>query len=241
VTELLATHLKGQCWALFVVDHGSRRIERTHAGKYGPTKRWVAWVRGDDEYAVLRYMSEGMTTLYRIHLSTSESRECGAKPVQTPPPSTTVSREPKGTGKNLIVLVHGCCTDNKKDLKEWDDLGNAIFEKIRKKEEWEVVVRDWTKHTTKLDPVYFLDDVRRAYEAAPGEGKKLADLIETAIKKSTVNSYEYVHFIGHSAGAKLIHEASKKLAANKKRPFIHLTFLDAYTWDNTIPSPIKQG
>jgi hypothetical protein len=38
----------------------------------------------------------------------------------------------------------------------------------------------------------------------------------------------------HSAGAKLIHEASKKVAADKlkKRPFIHLTFLDAYTSDD---------
>lgn len=65
----------GLCWALFVVDHGSLHIERTFAGKYGP-ERWVAWIRGVDEYAVLRYKDEGMTTYYRIHLPTGQSAEC---------------------------------------------------------------------------------------------------------------------------------------------------------------------
>jgi hypothetical protein len=48
-----------------------------------------------------------------------------------------------------------------------------------------------------------------------------------------------VHFIGHSAGAKLIHEAATAYiydySIRQKNPFVHLTSLDAYTpngWDN---------
>jgi len=69
--------LGGLCWALFVVDHSSMHMERTSAGKYGPD-RWISWILGDDEYAVLRYRDEGQTTYYRIHLPTGESTECGA-------------------------------------------------------------------------------------------------------------------------------------------------------------------
>jgi hypothetical protein len=156
----------------------------------------------------------------------------GMREEDKPLSPAAMPREPKGTGKNLIVLVHGCCTDNKKDLREWDELGEKIAEKIKKKEEWEIVVRDWTKYTPKRGLVYRLEDIDKAYKAADSEGKKLADLIAAAIKKSAVNSYGHVHLIGHSSGARLIHEASKRLASNKKKPFIHLTFLDAYTWNN---------
>lgn len=68
-------NLGAPCWALFVVDHGSLHIERTFAGRYGP-EQWVAWIRGTDEYAVLRYKDEGLTTYYRIHLPTGQSTEC---------------------------------------------------------------------------------------------------------------------------------------------------------------------
>jgi hypothetical protein len=70
-------NLGGLCWALFVVDHSSLHIERTFGGKYGPDRR-VAWIRGDDEYAVLRDTDEGQTNFYRIHLPTGESTECSA-------------------------------------------------------------------------------------------------------------------------------------------------------------------
>ena len=68
--------LGGLCWALYVVDHGSLRIERTSAAHYG-AERWVAWIRGSDEYAVLRYTEEGVTMYYRVHLPTGQSAKCG--------------------------------------------------------------------------------------------------------------------------------------------------------------------
>jgi len=70
-------NLGGECWALFVVDYTSLHIERTVAGKYGSDRR-VAWIRGDDEYAVLRDTDEGQTNYYRIHLPTGKSTKCSA-------------------------------------------------------------------------------------------------------------------------------------------------------------------
>jgi hypothetical protein len=181
-----------------------------------------------------KYDSLSLRVAYRVNgnlQEVSRTFTVGMREEEKPLASIAMPREPKGTGKYLIVLVHGCCTSENK-LGEWDTLGGEIQAKLKKKEEWEIVVRDWTRHTPDRGLAYRFNDIHDAYEAAPSEGKKLADLIVTAIKKSAVDSYEYVHFIGHSAGARLIHEASKRLAANKKRPFIHLTFLDAYTWDN---------
>ena len=40
-----------------------------------------------------------------------------------------VSRTPAGTRPNLIVLVHGCCTDEN-DVREWDGLGGDIAKKL---------------------------------------------------------------------------------------------------------------
>jgi hypothetical protein len=78
---------------------------------------------------------------------------------------------------------------------------------------------------------------REAYDAAAGgdahegEGNKLAKAI------NQYSIYEHTHLIAHSAGAKLIDEAAIQIASNNnqknaKKPFIHLTFLDAYTPNN---------
>jgi hypothetical protein len=64
----------------------------------------------------------------------------------------------------------------------------------------------------------------------------------TGIRLALLQSYnyKYVHLIGHSAGAKLIDVAAYNLIIDylaiqniEERPFIHLTFLDAYTRDNS--------
>jgi hypothetical protein len=99
-------NLGGLCWALFVVDFGSQHIEKTLAGKYGP-ERSLAFIRGLDEYAVLHYTNEGVTTYYRIHLPTGQSVECGGKTNPTSfvgftenhaTPAATLTRQPeKGT------------------------------------------------------------------------------------------------------------------------------------------------
>lgn len=139
---------------------------------------------------------------------------------------------PTGKAPNLIVFVHGCCTDIK-DLNELrKKLSKAYKPLLQKTTEWEIVVFDWTSSMLKppglIDHVYIQQYAYPAYINAFSKGQELAG----AINQYPI--YQYIHLIAHSAGAKLIDEAAKKLALdkqtkNQERPFIHLTFLDAYT------------
>lgn len=151
----------------------------------------------------------------------------------TPSGKVYMGSKPKGKAHNLIVLVHGCCT-NKKGVKEWSDLGRLIKETISQShtpKDWEIVVLDWSKDTPTHDyikcPHCFPEDASSAYIAAEiSHGPNLAIAIAG-------HPYEYVHLIGHSAGAKLIDEAAFRIALDDiDKPFLHLTFLDAYTRDD---------
>jgi hypothetical protein len=149
--------------------------------------------------------------------------------------------------------VHGCCTDENDVKNIWDSFGRLIAGNIQAPGPWEIVVWDWSDDTPKHDYIgiarslallgltdlglelaaaSFIVDALTAYNnAADQQSTRLKDAIAAAINQSSVGSYEYIHFIAHSAGAKLIHEASKKLTEDEtltKKPFIHLTFLDAY-------------
>jgi hypothetical protein len=157
---------------------------------------------------------------------------------------THVFLRPKGRADNLIVLVHGCCTDANGVRKDWYNLGILISEAIARNqtsEEWEIVVWDWHKNEeTGVVQTPWLEDFKPwelrdfthvadiAYTYADVEGLELADAINQYSK------YKHVHLIAHSAGAKLIDKTAKQLAwmkerKNREKPFIHLTFLDAYT------------
>jgi hypothetical protein len=102
-------------------------------------------------------------------------------------------------------------------------------------DQWEIVVWDWSAHTPKpLQVIDWLDikkyaDIAYIYARDIGGGK-LKDAIF-----NVNNHYKYVHLIAHSAGVKLIDEAANELIIEwlkiqnvNDRPFIHLTFLDAY-------------
>ena len=148
-----------------------------------------------------------------------------------------VSGRPGGRAPNLIVLVHGCCTNANDVINDWYTLGNEIAKKIKKKKKWEIVVWDWTKCTSDpnvectpkpsiLDVPNYITQVNTAYTYALFEGRELAVAIANY-------PYKHVHFIGHSAGAKLIDEAAFQIALNNTdQPFLHITFLDAYTRDD---------
>ena len=58
--------------------------------------------------------------------------------------------KPAGKAPNLIVIVHGCCTDEN-GVKELDDLGRLIAGKIQDIGMWEIVVWDWHTDTPKRD------------------------------------------------------------------------------------------
>ena len=143
----------------------------------------------------------------------------------TPP---HVSRIPAGKAPNLIVLVHGCCTDADDVRDVWDSLGWLIEEKIiqdKTPDAWEIVVWDWHDDTPKISIFPLPPD--KAYENAIKQGRDvLAPLI-------TNHHYDYVHLIAHSAGSNLIDtvatELFRKSIETGHKPFIHLTFLDAFT------------
>jgi hypothetical protein len=128
--------------------------------------------------------------------------------------------------QNLIVLVHGCCTDEK-GIYEIYSLADQIVGGILESKPTstsEVVVWDWTQSTPPIgDPallsslidvtnaslgpaaVYTLGYIKKviaaantAYAAAAGEGDKLAQGINCSSC-----AYRYIHLIGHSAGSKL--------------------------------------
>lgn len=151
------------------------------------------------------------------------------RPAECPPELVTLgtcqSKVPEGTAPNLIVLVHGCCTDAR-DVYEWNNLADTIAgEIIKRRTPWEIVVWDWSDETSDKSPAGPLI----AYGSAELEAARLVGAIPN-------HPYEYVHFIGHSAGARLIDLAAQNLAAlhnnvpsGPGRPFIHLTFLDAFT------------
>jgi hypothetical protein len=143
------------------------------------------------------------------------------------------TKSPMGKAPNLIVLVHGCCTY---DVSEWNALADEIRTRINL-EEWEVVVWDWHEYTPllgEISPEGFRHAADAAYQNAKDQGVVLANAI-----KIHHLIYKHVHLIGHSAGAKLIHDAATAYISDyfirEQNPFIHLTFLDAYTpneWDN---------
>ena len=162
-----------------------------------------------------------------------------------------LSAIPEGKARNLVVYVHGCCTDAHDVYLLRKEFGDAIKQAFlqyppSQPDDWEIVVWDWHKNEetgvdqTPKPPVWkkeFYDKANIAYKAADGEkgeGNKLANAINEADANNPNFKYKYIHLIAHSAGSKLIHEAAQTLSKLKNqknvgKPFIHLTFLDAYT------------
>ena len=114
--------------------------------------------------------------------------------------TTHLSTEPDGKAPNLIVLTHGCCTDEN-GVKEWDRLAEKIAGKIINSGTqiaWEIVVWDWTA------------DPPDTFTAAPDNAGKQGVILSNVIEQQQ-HTYQYIHFIGHSAGAGLIDLSAKRL------------------------------
>lgn len=169
---------------------------------------------------------------------------------------------PAGKAPNLVVIVHGCCTDSNDVVQDWDygttpenpGMANAIGDRMTKAikenihapvpEQWEIVVWDWTQQCpsepngecTPKNNYFFCP------ECFPGDA--LAAYFNTELPATNLITaispypYRHIHMIGHSAGAALIDIAAKNLVGlynnvpSLRRPFIHLTFLDAFTLTN---------
>jgi hypothetical protein len=133
---------------------------------------------------------------------------------------------PEGRTPNLVVMVHGCCTDGNGVIDVWESFGRFIAGTFGVPLPWEVVVWDWHNLTPAFNP-------GEALRNAVGQGQFLASEIERY-------TYTHIHLIGHSAGSQLIQTAGRQLADHfsakpeSEQPFLHLTFLDAY-------APLDQG
>jgi hypothetical protein len=150
------------------------------------------------------------------------------------PNYSCVFEKPEGRAPNLVVIVHGCCSDAHDVYslkKKFSDAIGRAFSQNPPPEQWEIVIWDWHEHTPKgllpaaADEAY---DAAAGDDSRKGEGNKLANAI------NQYSIYKHIHLIAHSAGSKLINEAAQTLSElknqkNVEKPFIHLTFLDAYT------------
>jgi hypothetical protein len=142
--------------------------------------------------------------------------------------------KPAGKAPNLVILVHGCCTDATDVRTEWESFGKLIAENIHAPapEQWEIVVWDWSRFTPKRDfpPSDLLQDPRAAYENIVTHPDEVYLNLKDAIAN---HPYKHVHLLGHSAGAKLIQLTAEELVRiytqRNESPFIHLTFFDAFT------------
>jgi hypothetical protein len=137
---------------------------------------------------------------------------------------------PQGQAPNLIVIVHGCCTDEN-GLNGWNEIRSSIktrIEQNQRAEAWEIVVLNWTDVTKGRIPG-LPGTPGDAYRGAPDHGQRLGkEIVNPSARPGW--QYNYVHFITHSAGSRLIHEAAKYIKTKDATPpFIHSTFLDAYS------------
>jgi Domain of unknown function (DUF5011) len=142
---------------------------------------------------------------------------------------------PAGKAPNLVVLVHGCCTNADDVRNDWDSLGKIIAGAIQTPaaEQWEIVVWDWSRFTPKHAGIDFQDvikDARTAYDNTVTHPDEVYLNLKDAIAK---HPYKHVHLLGHSAGSNLIQLTAEELVRiytqRNENPFIHLTFFDAFT------------
>ncbi len=104
---------------------------------------------------------------------------------------------------------------------------------------WKVVAFNWKPHALDVSAVDILAAVllpiglpNLVKKAIPLEAlsnaRHLGDKLGKAVAAGSLQ-YDYIHMIGHSAGANLLHEMGHQLrAANPSSPKIHATFLDAF-------------
>ncbi len=137
--------------------------------------------------------------------------------------------------ENLVVITHGWnSSDTDPRMKKMrDDICNNAN---NDKEPTTVAIFDWKDGaaTGGSTSVFSKIAADAAYNNASIAGGTLANEISELARHSNIN---HIHFIAHSAGSNVIQTAVDNLAdysqANNWKPFIHLTFLDAYAPNGT--------
>jgi hypothetical protein len=125
--------------------------------------------------------------------------------------STYVVCPPRSPGaENLVFVSHGMRSSNE---AEWvQEMGARIYG--RKPSDWDVCLFDWSRDAATFNPW-------TAYARAADHGRRLADDLAQ-------EGYERIHFIAHSAGSNVVHNAIWSLRESDAQAEIHATFLDAY-------------
>ncbi len=131
------------------------------------------------------------------------------------------------TKKNLVIITHGWkgSAYDRGDDKSWvsamqKDICNRID-----RDKTTVGIYDWEEKANTALP-------NDAYENARTQGFLLASSVVSLLRNNEIQ-LNNVHFIAHSAGSNLIQTAVKSLDTyysnnSIMRPFIQLTFLDAF-------------
>jgi hypothetical protein len=140
--------------------------------------------------------------------------------VSPPPPSPQQ--------RNLIYVVHGCCTTDERYNNFWVPFRDALRDATD--ETWQVEAHDWTGDSGDASHVVldFVDWNEDIIDVAAWRGVALG----TAIAEG---NYDHVHFIAHSAGSALIATAAYMVRypdGPKGEPSatsIHTTFLDSFS------------
>jgi pimeloyl-ACP methyl ester carboxylesterase len=148
---------------------------------------------------------------------------------QVRPPDPEIPPEINGSGRKAVVLTHGWNSD----VQAWAvDMANKICDgvggtaaysvfgydnrltPICSTTDWDVFVYDWSAMAATKEPFSAWGN---AAERGTLLGKKLAS-----------KNYAHIHLLAHSAGSNLIDSAKKWLLGLPNKPFIHLTFFDAF-------------
>lgn len=142
------------------------------------------------------------------------------------------------TGKrNAIVIAHGWNSGP----QFWEDhptrpanqrtnlRDNIVAQLGAAAANYDIWVLDWSADSTDTGSAPFRATEIRAEKQGAFVARNLI----------AQNSYENVHFIGHSLGGRVIETASTIIKQKANAPVIHTTFLDAYTpyfWDRIYGS-----
>ena len=173
-------------------------------------------------YSVVVWNAYGSVVSATAHLAVLADGANGNNPGQPAYPTPS----PTEAGKDsLVFITHGRTPPGDSSNHPWvDDMKSAI--KARVAPNWMVIGYKWTEQAR----AGVTEVVGRARDVGIDAGKAIVALGELTPN----HRWERIHFIGHSAGARLVEEASRVVtAASSPAPTMHSTFLDPYTgvWD----------
>ena len=137
------------------------------------------------------------------------------------------SNTPKGKAHNLIVLVHGCCTDAN-GVEDFRELRDTIKQELESSkpdnDKWEIVVWDWSDLTPPLNPI-------KAYQNAKEKGNELGMAIAAAKTRNNSSYYTYIHssVTALAQDSSNFQRRSGTITHLLTSSRLYITFLDAFT------------